>query len=209
MKEETVKVKGSAIVELFKKAKKAVDPKSGSLGEIGDYLRSLGYHITYNGFSVCNFRERDLDICYTATCYDGGWEMCKDVNFGKDYRDWTKAEDVDPEREYDVRVMVPLAKRFAAGKIKAKRFLVAEETHRSIRDEQYFDNFDKADAYARKKAQEDIDSCLKDPVWRRYAASQVVDFEQLAAENGELRHYQWYDCDGHTNWVSVGIEEEE
>ena len=32
--------------------------------------------------------------------------------------------------------------------------------------------------------------------------------EQLADEKDELRHYQWYNFQGYTNWVSVEIENE-
>lgn len=207
MSDKTVKMKGSEIIALIQKAKKAVDVKAGTLGEIGAYLRGLGYHINTDGFSVCNFRELTRDICYTATCYDrDGWKFYNAANFGKKWDDWMKVENIDPEAEYEVAVKTSVAKRFAAGEIDAKTFVVEEQGGGSTGNKRYFDSFEKADEYARTVAQQKIESTEKDRDLRRYTASRVVDYEQLANERSELRHYQWYNYQGHTCWVSVSIE---
>lgn len=42
------------------------------VGEIGGFLRSRGYFVSYNGFSVCNFSKGS--IVYSAHC-DGKWKL--------------------------------------------------------------------------------------------------------------------------------------
>lgn len=201
-------IEGAEIVELFEKARKAVCAKSRSLGEIGDFLRNAGYYINYDGFSVCDFRERDLSIRYKATCYEGGWNLCEAVSLGKTCNDWIKIVNLDPKQDYGVDVEVSLAKRFAAGEIKPRTFLVVEQGSGAPTRERRFDTFEQADEAARQTAQKAIDWASKDGDLRRYTASRVVNWEQRADELDELRHYMWYDFGGHRQWVSVKIGKE-
>ena len=69
--------------------------------------------------------------------------------------------------------------------------------------QQVFDSFDSADAFARRTTQEEIDICRRDSTWRRYTASCVRNDVQRAREHSELRHYEYYNYDGHRWWVSV------
>lgn len=196
-------MKGSELIALWEAANKAVvSAHAQAGGELGDYIRNR-YDITYNGCSVCYFKEKKLKLCYGADCYDNPWTLRKFVRIGLCSEDSIRVSEIEPEKDYDVGVDKSIAEEFAEGTFKPTQFVVLNEGFRSIKSKQVFDSFDAADAFAQRTAQEEIDICRRDSMWRKYTASSVRNDVQRAREHGELRHYEYYNYDGHRWWVSV------
>lgn len=196
-------MKGSKIIALWQAADKAVASAHAQAGgELGDYIRNR-YDITYNGCSVCVFKEKKLNLCYGADCYDNPWTLRKFVRIGLCSEDSILVSEIEPDKDYAVEADKSIAEEFEEGTFKPKQFVVLNEGFRSIKSKQVFDSFDAADAFARRTTQEEIDICRRDSTWRRYTASCVRNDVQRAREHSELRHYEYYNCDGHRWWVSV------
>ena len=95
------------------------------------------------------------------------------------------------------------AEMLESGKLKAKTFEVQLKGGGSLDRRGAFDSFEKADAFARRLCQQEIDKCNKDPDWRRYSSSSVRNDALRARERCELRHYEYYNYQNHRYWVAV------
>lgn len=209
-----MRLKGSQLKDLWLKAKKTVTDIHGNPGgEIGDGLRARGYDVMYNGCSCCSFREIGLGISYGASCCDRPWaiddmltvysERGSDRKIAMSPRAEQYYERVDPDEEVEVMETKSVAERFESGELKFDTFVVRDESFRTLKTIGEFSDFKKADEYARRRCQEEIDRLNKDPDWRRHTASCVRNNVQRARELHELRHYEDYNYDGYRYWISV------
>lgn len=186
--------------------------------ELGNGLRARGYDVTYDGCSVCHFREKRLAIRYGADCCDHAWKIYGILKFddtsGETHtlameesqeRFYGKA---DSEAVFDVAEFLSVAERFDRGDLKCESgFGVVEygEGRRKIIGE--FSDFDKADECARKACRRVIDGLNCDATWRRHTPPCVRNDEQLARERDDLRCYPTYNYyDGHRYWISVEMK---
>lgn len=209
-----MRLKGRQLYEMWLKAKKTVTDIHGHPGgEIGDQLRARGYDVLYNGCSCCSFREIGLGISYGASCCDGPWaiydtltvysEIGPDRKIAMSLKAEHYYERVGPDEEVEVMETKSVAERFASGELRFDTFIVMDESFRGLKTIGEFSDFKKADEYARRRCQEEIDRLNKDSDWRRYTASGVRNNVQRARELHELRYYENYNCDGHRYWISV------
>jgi len=200
-------MKGQEILDLFHKAVRDVEDIHGHPGgEIGNALRARGYVVRYNGGSLCSFDVFGKDLSFAADCYKRGWAVQDWLGIGPWKEDWShcfREKDIDPSKDYDVPDMPSCAEMLESGKLKVKSFEVILNGGRGIERKGTFEDFEKADAFARKLCQEQIDMCNKDPVWRRYSSSSVRNDALRARERCELRHYEYYNCEDHRYWVAV------
>ena len=197
-------MKGREIVALWEKACRDVDEIHGNPGgEIGDRLRGKGYTISYDGASVCDFRIRGKCLYLYADCCEGPWHVTGWVTVGKGDRNSCRVGDIEADKEYGVEDDVSCAELFSSGRLKAKSFAVLLKGGRSIEKIGEYTDFLKADELARAECQRQIDICNKDRDWRHYTAGSVVDDALRAWERFELRHYEYYNYQGHRYWVVV------
>lgn len=202
-------MKGSEIIERWQKASKAVCAKGRRLGEVGGMLRGMGYDIYYDGFNTCTFAEKGLEISYNGNDYDKPWHAEPVVRLsGEKYyipvgEKKTYLRYIDPDKTYDVEQRISKAEAFERGLVKYESFVVCSESNRAISDKWYFDTFEEADKCAREVCQERIERRFSDRECRPYFNTSVCNDAQRALENGELRHYQWYNYDGHRCWINV------
>lgn len=201
-------MKGQKILDLYHKAVRDVEDIHGTPGgEIGNGLRARGYVVRYDGGSVCNFDVFGKDLSFTADCcLERGWEVRNYIGIGPWKEDWShcfREKDIDPSKYYDVPDMPSYAEMLESGQLKVKSFEVILKGGRGIERKGTFDDFEKADAFARKLCQEQIDVCNKDSVWRRYSSSSVKNDALRARERCELRHYEYYNYQDHRYWVVV------
>lgn len=200
-------MKGSEIIARFEKAKAIVEKRGRQLGEPGDYLRSSGYDIEVDGFNVCTFCERDVKLSYIASNCGRPWGIADCVFIGCDKM---LLGEVEPDMDYDVPSNLSRIEMLEKGLIKPKSFEVYEIGGGAPdRLCGRFDTFEKADQQARRLCQEDIDRSKKDSHFRPYTPCGVNNYEILAKERGELRHYRSYCYQGHEVWFAVKDVEED
>lgn len=201
-------MKGSEIIALWNAAEEAVC-KGGapSGGEMGYCVRGR-YDVLYDGCSVCAFREKRLDIGYSADCtrVPHRWTLRRVVGLGGG--DSTPLSEIDPQKEYNVGVYKSVAEAWVDGEIDCHRFAVVDSGVRSVNDRtRRFDTFEAADAFARRLAQRHMDDQRRDATYRKHTPLRLVDNVQRARERGELRHYDYYVYDGRYNYsVAVGCD---
>lgn len=196
-------MKGSEILERFAKAKTAVAKRSGRLGEIGDGLRSDGYEVHYDGFSICDFGERDVKLRYKASCCDSPWHLCGTVYGDLSWTEGMRVDCIDPQSEYNIAENPSESDLLERGQVKPRAYSVCDMSSGPCRKMGEFDSFEDADAYARHCCQKEIDRLRKDRDWRPHAATQVRNDPLRAKEREELRHYEYYNYEGHRSWVGV------
>lgn len=201
-------MKGSEILERFEKAKAIVAKRGQQLGESGDYLRSQGYDIGVDGFNVCTFGERDVKLSYSAdNCCGRPWHIAEHVYIGGCE---ILLGEVEPGRDYDVPSNMSRIEMLEKGLIKPKAFEVfGIGGGAPDRFHGRFNTFEEADQQARRLCQEDIDRFKKDRDFRPYVPCGVKNYEILAKERGELRHYRSYCYEGHEIWFVVKDVEED
>lgn len=200
-------MKGSEILERFEKAKKIVAERGWQLGESGDYLRSNGYDIESNGFNVCWFSERDIKLSYRANNCGSPWHIAKRVYISGCE---IPLGEVEPDRDYEVPPNLSRIEMLEKGLIKPKAFEVFRIGGGAPdRFHGRFNTFEEADQQARRLCQEDIDRFNKDRDFRPYTPWGVKNYEILAKERGELRHYRSYCYEGHEVWFAVKDVEED
>lgn len=198
-------MKGSEILERFAKAKAAVAKYSGRLGEIGDGLRSDGYEVHYDGFSICNFGERDVKLRYKASsCCGDPWHLCGIVYGDLSWKGGMRVDCIDPQSEYDIAENPSESDLLERGQLRPRAYSVCDTSSGQIREMGEFGSFEEADAYARSYCQREIDRLVKDPDWRPHTATAIRNDPIRAKERGELRHYEYYNYQGHRSWVGVG-----
>ena len=201
-------MKGSDILKRFEKAKAVVAKRHHELGESGDYLRSNGYDIESDGFNVCHFSERDIKISYIAdNCCGRPWGICERIYVGANKM---SVEEIDPQKDYEVPPNPSRMEMLEKGLIKPKAFRVYEIGWRMAdRKMGEFDTFEKADQFAMQLCKKEIDRLREDRDWRPHTPCSVMDYELLAKERGELRHYRSYCYEGHEYWYAVKDVEED
>ena len=195
-------MKGSEILKRFEKAKAIVAKRGQQLGEPGDYLRSEGYDIEVNGFNVCTFGERDVKLSYSANnCCGRPWHIAERVYIGD--REILLGA-VEPDRDYDVPPNLSRIEMLEKGLIKPKAFEVfGIGGGAPDRFHGRFDTFEEADQRARQLCQEKISRLKKDRDWGPHTPWSVRNYELLAKERKELRHYRSYCYEGHETWFAV------
>lgn len=209
-----LKIKGSEIIARWNKAKELTDKIGRSLGEKGGYFRSNGYDICYDGFNICTFECKDIDLSFSAYNWtdDNHWEL-KNAFYVEDREHYAERQSwmhekspkslIDPEKEYEFKHNYSLAECFEKGIIKPNRFKVTNESNKTIGEWRYFDSFEMADEYAREECQRRIDRRFNDPSCRQYYMTSVRNNVQDAKECKELRHYSWYQIDLRDFWITV------
>lgn len=198
-----IKMKGSEILERIKCAKGIVARRSGMLGEIGDFLRSHGYEVHQDGFSVCNFGEKDVKLSYKAdNCCGRPWGMYEAASIG-DVCEYTPAAKIDPDKDYDVPLNLSTAEKIEKGILKPKSYLVISQHsgHRNRMGKR--DSLKEAEEFAVCLCQKEINRLREDSTWRPYTPSSVRDNPLSAKERGEVRHYTNYDYKGHECWFAI------
>lgn len=209
-------MKGSELIDLWERAKKAVDDGADRGialpgGEMGACVRDA-YDVTWDGCSVCTFMERHLDIQYVANCTsEKRWTLrpCILTTYGKKHNNgWcTNIDDIKPAFDYEVNVIKSPAEKLAAGELGCKRFGVYVFAPKEIRDRHFFDDFGKADDFARRLAKEKADGIAKEEPANRYVRTIVKDDEQRARELSVLRFYPYYvHSHRYTNAIVVDAE---
>ena len=170
------------------------------LGEIGGFLRSRGYFVSYDGFSVCNFSKGS--IVYSAHC-DGRWELTD--NFSLYLADGVRSAEFTLYKTN--RTNFNLAEVVLGGKTSFgrrqtekdllptyKRFRVRTFENRTLDTAKWFDNFEDAKKFAYDLAVEKAKSVARD--LQRYARTnprdEGEDYDMLAC-------YCWYSYDGARN----------
>lgn len=196
-------MKGSEILERFAKAKAAVAKRSGELGEIGDYLRSRGFEVHYDGFSICNFGERDVKLRYKASCCDSPWHLCGTVYGDLSWTEGMRVDCIDPQSEYNIAENPSESDLLERGQIKPRAYSVCVTSSGQYSKMREFGSFEDADEYARSYCQSEIDRLRKDRDWRPHTASAIRNDPIRAKEKGELRHYEYYNYQGYRSWTSV------
>lgn len=196
-------MKGSEILARYNKAKQVVAKKSGSLGEIGDFLRYSGYLVYYDGFSVCGFGEYDIKLRFSADCCcDRPWGISNGLRIGDKVDGELLVAEINPEADYDVPPNLSRTEMLEQGLIKPKAFRVLDVGSR-YDDRGEFDAFEKADEQARRLCQKEIDRLRKDDHWRPHTPTSVRNDAHKAKERGELRHYLDYCYEGYEYWFAV------
>lgn len=196
---------GSEILQRFAHAKAEVAKRSGVLGEIGDYLRARGFEVHYDGFSVCDFGERDVKLRYKASCCDSPWHLCGTVYGDPSWTEGMRGDCIDPQSEYNIAENPSESDLLERGQLKPRAYSVCDMS--SCRKMGEFGSFEDADAYARHCCQQEIDRLRKDRDWRPHAAREVRNDPLRAKEKGELRHYETYNYEGHRYWFAVNAAE--
>ena len=197
-------MKGSEILERFEKAKQVIAKKSGSLGEIGDFLRYNGYLVYRDGFSVCSFGEYDIKLRFSADCCDRPWSIWNRLYIGDKVDGELLVAEIDPEADYDMPPNLSRTEMLEQGLIKPKAFRVLDvggSYADRVRGE--FGTLEKADEQARHLCQKEIDRLRKDNNLRPYTPTSVRNDAHQAKERGELRHYLDYCYQGHEYWFAV------
>ena len=212
-----VKIKGSELLEKWKKAAKIVAAKGRNLGEIGSYIRSHGYDIHSDCFSCGVFSERGIDIWYDYNNFDGAWHLVPKINIGHqkfdvligERKNWPSIHYIDEDAIYDVPVEYSLAEKFERGMLKQPDyFRVSNESGRSSLEHRYFKTFEEADKFAQEECQKMINRRDNPTEWdvRCYYETSVRNNVQLAKEHRELRHYPWYNYKGdYPHWIAVNV----
>lgn len=196
-------MKGSEILERLAKARTAVAKYSGRLGEIGDGLRSDGYEVYYDGFSACDFGERDVKLRYKASCCDSPWHLCGIVYGDLSWTEGMQGDCIDPQSEYDIAENPSESDLLERGQLRPQAYSVCDTGSGRFREMGKFGSFEEADAYARSYCQREIDRLRKDRDWRPHTASAIRNDPIRAKERGELRHYEYYNYQGHRSWVGI------
>ena len=208
-------MKGSELIELWKHAKDVFDKgvrtwDARACEEMGRCVRNA-YDVTWDGCSVCTFMEKHLDVIYSADCYDKSWTLRPCILTTHDRKNnnglSTKIMDIDPDFDYEVDEVKSPAEKLESGELKCRRFCVCFFMPGEIRDKCYFDDFDKADAWAQAMASEKAKGILSRERGNPYVRENIVDNKQRAKELHVLRFYPYYvyDC-RYTNAVVVDAE---
>ena len=189
-------------VEKIKKeieeTRKLVDGRG--LGEMGGFLRSRGYFVSYDGFSVCNFSKGS--VVYSAHC-EGKWKLSD--KYSLYLADGILSADFALSN--DNRVTLNLAEVILGGKTDFgrrqtekdllptyKKFRVRTYENKYLDTAKWFDNFEDAKKFAYDLAVEKAKSVEGSN--RCYAITnprdEGEDYDMLAC-------YCWYSYNGARN----------
>lgn len=212
----TIKIKGSEIIERWKKAKELTKKLGSSLGEKGYYYHRNGYDVWNDGFNSCTFGCKDIDLSFRSYNWtdDHHWELANSIyvegrEMYAERQSWMYRENhpslIIPDEEYEFKHNYSLAELFEKGFIHPTKFKVTNESNKAVGEWWYFDTFEEADKYARDECQRRIERRFNDPSCRQYYMTSVRNNEQEAKECHELRHYSWYQYEMYDHWMTVRI----
>ena len=177
------------------------------LGEIGDFLRSKGYFVGYNGFSVCNFSKGHIIYSATTTC--GKWELRKRIELFRKGDATTKSINIDSKDDSahtldNLEIMLgtntELGYRVTEKDRLSRynRFKVGIETPRTYEPLRVFNNFDDAKKYAYDKAVELAKNVSGSN--RQWARTNPTDKSDTY---DKLAHYVFYSYQGYEHAVEI------
>lgn len=184
--------------------------KKGGYGEIGDFMRSFGCYVNYDGGSCSTFSKDFLECnAHTNDYPKQGWHLTNgyrllyadgttSMEFHIDHPSGYIDLDTDYEAIFGTGEPKELGRfytekeRFEKGWIKYDKYVVCYNAPKNYERLEVFDTFEEAKKNAYERAKAAAENTPRD--LRRYTYTNPID---VSNRDNDLASYQYYNCDGY------------